>query len=64
MDDLLAGKLILPFGGRLLAIFTSSAVYFRRLWQTFRSKPITVPLAGRSMIVFRAELLIGFIPES
>jgi hypothetical protein len=64
MDNLLAGKLILPFGGRLLAIFMSSAVYFRRLWKTFRSKPITVPLAGRSLIAFRAELLIGFIPES
>jgi hypothetical protein len=42
----------------------SSAVYFRRLWKTFRSKPITVPLSGRSLIAFRAELLIGFSPES
>ncbi len=42
----------------------SSAVHFRRLWKTFRSKPITVSATGRSLIAFRAELLIGFSPES
>jgi hypothetical protein len=63
MDNLLAGKLILPFGGGCLPLCCPAPFHFRRLWKTFRSKPITVPLSGRSLIAFRAELLIGFSPE-
>jgi hypothetical protein len=56
----------------------SSAARLASLWKTFRSKPITVPPAGRKVIGFTAEsrsasvrngdrlpsgTLIGFVAE-
>jgi hypothetical protein len=44
MDNLLLGKLILPFAGEAhLPVLLSSAAALPPPWKTFRSKSITIP---------------------
>jgi hypothetical protein len=59
-DNLLAGKLILPFLGRLLAIVMSSAA---GLWK-FRAQAERGSGIGLKLFGFIAESVFTFIPES
>src|SRR6516162_4365168 len=67
-DNLLAGKLILPFEGRLPAIVLSSAA--SRLWKSFRrsrtpyrDRPETVRLHPGIGVHVHPGILFGIIPE-
>src|SRR5262249_20652865 len=67
-DNLLAGKLILPFEGRLPAIVLSSAA--SRLWKSFRrsrtpfqDRPETVRLHRGTGVHLHTGILFGIIPE-
>src|SRR5215469_13203315 len=67
-DNLLAGKLILPFEGRLLAIVLSSAAIclwksFRRSRTPFRDRPETVRLHPGTGVHLHPGILFGIIPE-
>ena len=61
MDNLLAGKLILPFLGRLLAIVMSSAA---GLWKLFRDQAERDSGIGLKLFGFIAESVFTIIPES
>ena len=60
-DNLLAGKLILPFWGRLLAIVLSSAA---GLWKLFRDQAERDSGIGLKLFGFIAESVFTIIPES
>src|SRR5580704_6719719 len=67
-DNLLAGKLILPFEGRLLAIVLSSATTclwksFRRSRTQLRDRPETVRLHPGTGVRLHPGILFGIIPE-
>src|SRR4029077_15102340 len=67
-DNLLAGKLILPFEGRLPAIVLSSAVIclwksFRRSRTRLRDRPETVRLHPGTGVRLHPGILFGIIPE-
>src|ERR1700754_1359131 len=67
-DNLLAGKLILPFEGRLPAIVLSSAASrlcksFRRSRTPFRDRPATVRLHRGTGVHLHPGILFGIIPE-
>src|SRR5579863_7085354 len=67
-DNLLAGKLILPFGGRLPAIVLSSAAIclwksFRRSRTRLRDGPETVRLHPGTGVHLHPGTLFGIIPE-
>src|SRR5690242_2513498 len=67
-DNLLAGKLILPFEGRLPAIVLSSAASrlwksFRRSRTLFRDRPETVRLHPGTGVHLHPGILFGIIPE-
>jgi hypothetical protein len=67
-DNLLAGKLILPFEGRLLAIVLSSATTclwksFRRSRTQFRDRPETVRLHPGTGVHLHPGILFGINPE-
>ncbi|MFN7997049.1 MAG: carboxypeptidase-like regulatory domain-containing protein [Bryobacteraceae bacterium] len=68
MDNLLAGKLILPFEGRLPAIVLSSAAIclwksFRRSRTQLRDRPETVRLHPGTGVHLHPGILFGIIPE-
>src|SRR5580704_18909174 len=67
-DNLLAGKLILPFEGRLPAIVLSSATTclwksFRRSRTQFRDRPETVRLHPGTGVHLHPGILFGINPE-
>ena len=67
-DNLLAGKLILPFEGRLPAIVLSSATTclwksFRRSRTQFRDRHETVRLHPGTGVHLHPGILFGIIPE-
>jgi hypothetical protein len=67
-DNLLAGKLILPFKGRLPAIVLSSAAIclwksFRRSRTQFRDRPETVRLHPGTGVHLHPGILFEIIPE-
>src|SRR6202012_5337178 len=66
-DNLLAGKLILPFEGRLPAIVLSSAALlwksFRRSRTLFRDRPETVRLHPGTGVRLHPGILFEMIPE-
>src|SRR5580692_4394929 len=67
-DNLLAGKLILPFEGRLPAIVLSSAATclwksFRRSRTPFRDRPETVRLHPGTVVHLHPGILFGINPE-
>src|SRR5215470_9168834 len=66
-DNLLAGKLILPFEGRLPAIVLSSAVSlwksFRRSRTQLRDRPETVRLHPGTGVHLHPGILFGINPE-
>src|SRR5579863_2248821 len=67
-DNLLAGKLILPFEGRLPAIVLSSATTclwksFRRSRTPFRDRPETVRLHPGTGVHLHPGILFEIIPE-
>src|SRR5580692_5185617 len=67
-DNLLAGKLILPFEGRLPAIVLSSAATclwksFRRSRTPFRDRPETVRLHPGTGVHLHPGILFEIIPE-
>jgi hypothetical protein len=67
-DNLLAGKLILPFEGRLPAIVLSSATTcrwksFRRSRTQFRDRPETVRLHPGTSVHLHPGILFGITPE-
>src|SRR5215831_9435020 len=67
-DNLLAGKLILPFEGRLPAILLSSAAIclwksFRRSRTPFRDRPETVRLHRGTGVRLHPGILFEIIPE-
>src|SRR5690242_20694067 len=67
-DNLLAGKLILPFEGRLPAIVLSSATTclwksFRRRRTQLRDRPETVRLHPGTGVHFHPGILFGINPE-
>src|ERR1041384_2668858 len=67
-DNLLAGKLILPFEGRLPAIVLSSAAIclwksFRRSRTRFRDRPETVRLHPGTGVHLHPGILFEIIPE-
>src|SRR5215471_6628052 len=67
-DNLLVGKLTLPFLGRLPAIVLSSATIclwksFRRSRTRFRDRPETVRLHPGTGVHLHPGILFGFIPE-
>src|SRR5579863_6159670 len=67
-DNLLAGKLILPFEGRLPAIVLSSATTclwksFRRSRTQFRDRSETVRLHPGTGVHLHPGILFGIIPE-
>jgi hypothetical protein len=59
-DNLLAGKLILPFLGEAAAIVLSSAA---GLWKLFRDQAERGSGVGRKLFDFIAESVFTFIPE-
>src|SRR6266852_4760026 len=66
-DNLLAGKLILPFRGRLLAIVLSSAASLWKLFPgssrtRFRDRPETVRLHRGIRVHLHPGILFGFTP--
>src|SRR5579862_8733552 len=68
MDNLLAGKLILPFEGRLPAIVLSSAAIclwksFRRSRTQFRDRPETVRLHPGTGVHLHPGILFEITPE-